>query len=217
MNRRVALPILILLASSMWARQNTTSTTSQSASSGTQNAPHGVIPVLLSTSIDSKKAKEGAEVVSKTAAFVRVSDGTVIPSGTKIIGHLTEATALSKGDPQSTLGMVFDKIQMTGGKELKIKGALLAIAPGQEVQTGAAGPGTMPQNGLDAGSTMPPPSVNAADSSAAKNSTPILNAQSRGVFGFRDLNMGLDSLLTSNGKQIRLNSGTQLMLNVQFE
>ena len=215
MNRCLALPMLIVLAGVMSAQQSTTADSSQTSAPDTQNAAHGIVPVRLSTSIESKKAKEGAEVVTKTAAMVRLTDGTVIPSGAKVIGHLTEATAISKGDSQSSLGMVFDKIQMAGGKELSIKGTVLAIAPGEEIQTGAAGTGTIPAYGQNA-ATMPPP-MSQGDSGTGKNSTPVLNAQSRGVVGFRDLTMGLDSLLTSPAKQIRLNNGTQLMLNVQFE
>jgi hypothetical protein len=50
-----------------------------------------------------------------------------------------------------------------------------------------------------------------------KDSSARLNTQSRGVLGFHNLEMGVDSTLTSSGKQIKLNSGTQMMLKVELE
>lgn len=204
-----ALSALLVFASSLWAYQSPALLAAPAAN-------HGVLPVRLAKSIDSKKAKTGDPIVTETTALVRTADGTVITTGTKVIGHLTDAAALSKGDADSSLGMVFDKIEMNGGKELNIKGTLQAIAPAPESDTGAAGPGTMPQFGNDGG-TMPPPAAPTADSNPKKSSAPTLNAQSRGVLGFRDLEMGVDSVLTSSAKQIKLNSGTQMMLEVQFK
>ena len=53
----------------------------------------------LAASLDSRKKKAGEEVVVKTIGDMRMSDGTVIPRGTKVIGHITEAKARSGGDP----------------------------------------------------------------------------------------------------------------------
>jgi len=203
------LATVLVGAISLWANQS--GAPAAAVAAGDQGAS---IPARLSKALDSSKAKQGDAVVATTAALVRRGDGTVIPSGTKIFGHVTEATSPSKGDVQSSIAMVFDRIQL-GGKELKIHGTLQAIAPGVEADTGAGGSGTLPTYGLDGGTMPSPSSANAGN--LAKNAPPSLNPQSKGVVGFRDLDMGLDSLLTSNTKRIKLNAGTQLMLNVQFE
>ena len=77
--------------------------------------------------------------------------------------------ALSKGDAESSLGMEFDKVQLAGGKELKIKGTLQAIAPGQEPDTGAGGSGTILEYGKDT-ATMPIP---ASSGSGGKTHQPL--------------------------------------------
>jgi hypothetical protein len=187
----------------------------QDASSVDHSGVHAVLPARLAKAIDSKKAKQGDEVVCKTTVLVRMADGTVLPTDTKIVGHITEAQAQSKGDAESALGMVFDTIQLAKGQERKISGKLQAIAPAPEVDTGGAAPGTIPST-YDAG-TQPPVAAQANNLNLGKNKPLQLNPQSRGVVGFRDLQLGVDSVLTSTGKEIHLNSGTQMMLNVQFE
>src|SRR5262249_31556991 len=183
-----------------------------SASNATVRA---VLPVRLAKAIDSKKAKQGDEVIGKTAMMVRLADGLVLPTDTKIVGHITDAQPPAKRDKESTLATSFDKILLANGQERKINGKLQAIAPAPEVDTGAAAPGTIPPSNDAA--TQPPVSAQASMMNQGKNTAPGLNAQSRGVVGFRNLQMGVGSVLTSPAKEIRLNSGTQMILDVQFE
>jgi hypothetical protein len=68
--------------------------------------------------------------------------------------------------------------------------------------------------GMSAG-TSPPPMPSAPTS--PQEGRPILNAQSKGVIGFHNLELGQDSVLVSTGKNVSLDSGTQLMLQVEVE
>ena len=180
------------------------------------------MPVELTKSLDSKKLKEGDLVTGRVAADLRMKDGTQIPRGSKVTGHVTEAKARSKGDPQSALGIVFDKISLPGGKDLAIKGEIQAVAPnpnsgGSQGSTGSIGPGMMAGNdsqGASAGTT-PPPMPSAPTSQ--QGGRPLLNAQSKGVIGFHNLELGENAVLFSNGKNVSLDSGTQLMLQVEVE
>src|SRR5208283_825227 len=98
----------------------------QADSQGQANAPSaitGTIPALLSKPLDSKKAKEGDPVICQTAGTFHDQTGRLISNGTKVIGHVTQAQARSKGDAQSSLAIVFDKVQL-GGQEIPIKGTL---------------------------------------------------------------------------------------------
>jgi hypothetical protein len=52
----------------------------------------------------------------------------LIPSGTKVIGHVTQAQARSKGDPQSSLAIVFDKFEVA--KDEDIPRVLLFVGGG---------------------------------------------------------------------------------------
>ena len=51
----------------------------------------------------------------------------------------------------------------------------------------------------------------------AKNGTPILVPTSQGVLGLKNLEMGSDGVLTSTGKEVKLDAGTQLLINVQID
>jgi hypothetical protein len=183
---------------------------------------HGVMPVELTKSLDSKKLKEGDVVTGRVAAELHLKDGTTIPRGSKLTGHVTEAKARSKGDSQSALGIVFDTIGLPGGKNLAIKGTLQAVAPSPNASTapsggGSIGPGMMAGNdqaGTSAGTTPPPmPSVPAGP----QEGRPLLTGQSKGVIGFHNLELGENSVLFSNGKNVSLDSGTQMMVQVEIE
>ena len=226
MNHYVSLPMFIALASSTWAYPGAAISSAQTSAPVAQNLDHVVIVALLSKPIDSREAKAGDKIVAKTAAPVRLSNGTLIPSETNILGHLTEATAPSKGNVQSSLGMVFDRIQITRKEELKIAGTLQAIAPPLDagIDSGAFGPGSIPVYNGSSGrgpiaGTVPAPEAGTYNGTvpSAKGATPVLSTKSSGVAGFQNLQMGADSLLTSTEKEIRLESGTQMVLKVALE
>jgi len=107
----------------------------QSAPSAGQAAPTApalaagtVVGAEFSKGIDAKKAKVGQEVIAKSLADLRDANGNlVIPRGAKLVGHVTEVKAASKQEPQSTLGVIFDKAEAKQGKEAKEIGMHAAI------------------------------------------------------------------------------------------
>jgi len=190
------------------------------APQATSDKPHGPMPAQLTKSLDSKKMKEGDEVTGRITADIRSRDGTTIPRDSKLIGHVTEAKARSKGDPQSALGIVFDKISLPGGKDLAIKGVIQAVGPNpsagaQNAANAGPGPGMMAGHEGQGTGTTPPPMPNMAPTPQA--GTPILNGQSKGVVGIRNLELGENSVLFSSGKEVRLDSGTQMIVLVEVE
>jgi hypothetical protein len=154
----------------------------------------------------------------------------LIPSGTKVIGHITKATAKSKGDPDSSLGIEFDKMELSNKKELDMKGILQAVAPSlgnSGPDTGVAGSGSLGGSGSRGGSgavgTTPPPSNDAVAGPNAgihplegSSTHPMLTSESTGALGFRNLEMDKNNLLTTSGKEVKLDSGTQMMIRVQI-
>src|SRR5260370_29397372 len=83
----------------------------------------------LSSSVDSKNIKQGDAVTARTTADIRADGKTIIPKGTKLIGHVTEAAARAKGGADSSLGIAFDKAILKGGEELPLNVAIVAVAP----------------------------------------------------------------------------------------
>jgi hypothetical protein len=225
--------VMVMLAASLCLGQspNTAQPTQAPAQTSPSSSPspavtpassakgHGIMPVELTKSLDSKKLKEGDAVTGKIAADLRLKDGTQIPRGSKVTGHVTEAKARSRGDAQSALGIVFDKISLPSGKDIAIKGEIQAVAPNPNAGAQQSGPGVMAglagnDSGMSAGTSAPPmPST----PTSPQEGRPILNGQSKGVVGFHNLELGQNSVLVSTGKNVSLDSGTQLMLQVEVE
>ncbi len=195
--------------------------------SGDEGAIRGAFPTVLVKPLDSKKLKDGDQVVCQTTAVLHARSGMVIPSKSKVIGQVTEAKARSKGDSESSLAIAFDKIQLPNGKDLPFKGVLQAVAPSLGTNTGpdtgAAAPGTIP-NGRGADmSTMPPPSNGPALGNTGMHpqdhtgTHPLITSQSTGVLGIPNLQMDKGSVLTSSGKEVKLDSGTQMLIRAETQ
>ena len=217
-NRIFVVVLAVLLSASLCVAQSAApAPPSASATAADSVKGHGIMPVELTKSLDSKKLKEGDPVMGRIAADLRMKDGTAIPRGSKVTGHVTEAKSRSKGDAQSALGIVFDKISLPGGKDLAIKGELQAVAPNPNAGTQDTGvPARMPSagEGTGAGTSMPPPP---STPTSQQTGRPLLNAQSKGVIGIHNLQLGENSVLISTGKNVSLDSGTQMMVQVEVE
>ena len=86
---------------------------------------------VLNAPVDSKKAKEGDAVTAHTTEAVKSDGKTVIPKGTKLVGHVTRASAKGKGDAESALGVAFDKAILKNGQEVPVNAAIQAVAAAQ--------------------------------------------------------------------------------------
>jgi hypothetical protein len=191
----------------------------------------------LNSSVDSKKAKVGDKVEAHTTEEIKYAGKTVVPKGAKLEGHVTEATARSKGDSGSTLGIQFDKAMPKKGEEIPLNVAIMAIAaPQSDFSGGAPGRGAPTSGGASpaaAGSPMgtshtptatPGTASNpggGADSTMGPNGAAQLSAKSRGVYGLGDLKLMATSsgaiqtvVITSSGKNVHLDGGTRLLLVV---
>ena len=190
------------------------------AAPATAAKAHGAMPVELTKALDSKKLKEGDPVTGRINVALHMGSGETIPAGSKVTGHVTEAKARSKGDQQSALGIAFDQITTPDGRSMAIKSVLQAVGP--SLTAGSApeasqsiGPGMMAgHEGQGAGTTPPPmPSVG----QTTHTSAPVLNGQSKGVVGIKGLELGENSVLLSNGKAVNLDSGTQMIVQVEID
>lgn len=113
---------------------NASAGTSASAQNGQASgslAAGSAFNAALSSPIDSKKCKPGDEVTAHTTEAVKSEGKTVIPKGSKVVGHVTRASARGKGESESALGVVFDKAILKNGQEVPLNVAIQAIASGQ--------------------------------------------------------------------------------------
>ena len=206
-----------------------------------QIAPGSLIPAELAKAVDAKKAKPGDPVQAKITQELLSKDGhAVIPLGSRVEGHVTEAKPHEKGESPSTLGIAFDKIVFKDGHELPMSATIQALAPplmsfnpnGDSMAQPSA-PGSapsQPSGGMYGGMSHPAggsPSENpggsmgtpGAGNTGSTGTTPgaggvgRLSNNAQGVIGIPGLAMQGD-VLTAQKKNVKLDSGTQLMLRV---
>jgi len=82
----------------------------------------------LASPVDSKKCKPGDAVNAKTTEAVKSEGKVIIPKGSKLVGHVTQASARAKGEAESSLGIVFDKAILKNGEEIPLNVAIQALA-----------------------------------------------------------------------------------------
>jgi hypothetical protein len=93
--------------------------------------------VTLSSPVDSKKSKPGDAITAGTAESVNSEGKTVLPKGTKLVGHATQASARAKGDTESALAISFDRAILKNGQEVPLNVAIQAMASAQTAASAA--------------------------------------------------------------------------------
>jgi hypothetical protein len=81
----------------------------------------------LEGKLDSKSAKVGDRVTLKTTEKVQVSDGTVIPKGSRLVGHVTEVQAHSSDRAIAQLGVAFDHAELKNGESVPVHSLIRAV------------------------------------------------------------------------------------------
>jgi hypothetical protein len=93
----------------------------------------------LTHSLEAKSCKPGDQVTARLTEDVKSDGKVVVPKGSKLVGHVTEAKARSKDNADSRLGIVFDRAVLKSGQELSFNGAVQALAPPVSAALSAAG------------------------------------------------------------------------------
>jgi len=153
---------------------------------GTANSPEAnnadLRPVSgeLVSKLDTKNAKNGDEVVIKTTEKTTIGNGTVIPKGSKITGHVTDVQAHDESNPNSKVAIQFDQAEIKGGQTLPIKSVLQALEPAASSAAAQSSPlsgGPGPSSpGIPSGSSAPSgsaPSSGAGGSRSSSGSAPM--------------------------------------------
>ena len=124
------------------ASSNASVAGSASAQSGQANgslAGGTAFNAALSSPVDSKKCKPGDAVTAHNTEAVKSEGKTVIPKGSRIVGHVTQASARAKGESESSLGIAFDKAILKNGQGIPLNVGIQAIAAADSAAS-VAGP-----------------------------------------------------------------------------
>ncbi len=189
------------------------------------------LEVELTRNVDAKRAKAGDPVEAKLTQDVKADGKVVLHRGARLVGHVSEAQARSKENPESRLGIVFDKAAGKHGEEFAFRAVVMAIAPPQEGPSNIAGDPTRLSSGpamggqpFGAGSAVGGPSASAAPSVGAAThggAGGTLTPSSRGVIGLPGVALrpsavgGIQgTVIISGNHNVKLDSGTQMLLLV---
>lgn len=206
-------------------------------------APGSVIPVELTKGIDAKKAKTGDPVEAKVTMDLKTNSGEVlVPKDTKVVGHVTEAQARSKEQKESQVAIAFDHAVMKSGENMALPLSIQAVispyaangggnnnAPNE----GAGSSASQPSSGGTAttgsrggmGTGTPPPQAPSGlppdtSSQGGGNMHEPITGKTEGVVGISNLRLApaaqpaQGSLLTSEKNNVKLESGTLMLLKV---
>ena len=218
MNRLRLLALILLLVVWCYGQDSIPASTQAGSQNATAHVTgHGAFPVKVTKTLDSSKLKDGDSVEVETAGGFKLPDGTLIPKGSKLAGHVTGAKARSKGDAQSELAISFEKLNLPNGKQLSVKGVVqAAFPPAEEIDPGVvngpvtmahgATPGYVPTGDIKSGSNM--------EASGKPQAT--MDPKSVGVQGIHELELRDGGVLTSKGKQVKLNSGVRMIVHVDI-
>jgi len=190
---------------------------------------HGAFPVKVTKALDSSKLKEGDTIEVETAGSFKLPNGTLVPKGSKMAGHIVSAKARSKGDSESQLTIAFDKLTVGGGEQLPVKGTVQAVYPpaeepqgpnmatagtslGGSVSGGGAG-GSLA--GVNPGGIGITSSKSGSDTQSSSTPQSVIDPKATGVLGVHDLQLE-NGVLTSKGKNVKLGSGVRILANVEI-
>jgi hypothetical protein len=224
-----------VLDASPTVAQDVSSASARSEQAEAILAPGTAILAELNSGLDSKKLKAGDKVTAHVTDPMKSNDGrTIMARGTKLEGHVTQADARNKGGNASTLGIQFDKAELKDGTEIALNVVIQAMAPRQSSgpvggeESSPRAIGTNQTSPMSGGHTPPPnSSPPAADGGGAPGNFPTaagprLDERSQGAVGLKGITLDSQpvdgraaTIVSSNGKSVKLDDGTRLVLVVQ--
>jgi hypothetical protein len=192
----------------------------------------------LVSKLDSKTAKTGDSVVVQTKTSVNTADGTEIPKGSKLMGHVMAVHPSASGD-NSQVALQFDHVELKGGQSMPVHSQIQSITPaGGAASTSSAAmapsaagsptPGTSGANSAPQGASGDPGAAPTANSQPAPGTIVARNGNiairttsvpgvlvANNAPGQQDPRMGQASGILLGAKQdIELDGGTQMVLGV---
>lgn len=121
------------------AQANRSRNRSGNSGNSTSLAAGSAMSAELASTVDAKKNKPGDPVKAKSTKPAKCSDGQVIPKGSVLLGHVTEAQARHKGQAESFVGVAFDRAVLRNGEQIPLSNVTIqAIASTQTAADASA-------------------------------------------------------------------------------
>jgi hypothetical protein len=114
------------------------------AQPGTPAQPLGpVLTAKIAASLSSKNAKVGDTLTAKTLKTWKLTDGTELPKGSKLVAKVTSVKSKKDGNGNSILTFRFDQAEVKGGAAVPIHGFVVAIGPSLSPKDAGFGPASV--------------------------------------------------------------------------
>lgn len=171
------------------------------------NIQMSTVVANVEKTVDAKKAKPGAPFTAKIVTGTTLNDGTVVPIGSILEGHVDSATK-SEHHSDSTLVLTIDKLKLKDGKEIPVKATIVQVASLEK------------EFGNDSGQPHTGPFENNKQDSAMMNSSLAGQAGSSGphpVPGLKltsSVNDPTSGTLTQTRDNVRLSNENQIQVSV---
>ncbi|MGA1984284.1 MAG: hypothetical protein ABSG84_17685 [Acidobacteriaceae bacterium] len=94
----------------------------------------------LTSRLDSRNAAAGQPVTAKTLEPAKLADGTALPRGTRLDGHVIRAQAHTQDQPYAMLSISFDRAELKNGQSVALRSEIRMVAPPASVATTASVP-----------------------------------------------------------------------------
>jgi hypothetical protein len=159
------------------------------------------IQTALFKALDARKNKVGEEVIAKVRSDFKVGDKVVVAKGSKIVGHLTEAKTSSKENQESVVTITFDHAVLKDGGEIPLTVTIQALGMPADDRSGDMSDLMRGANGSGITGTQ------------GNDPALLLTPDMHGIMGYRGLEL-LGSTITSHLRNVHLDSGTQMILQV---
>lgn len=141
-------------AASRSGASEATNTAARSGRLAASSAQASDVSAKLTKSINSKNARVGDAVEAKTTHSAMLADGTKLPKGTRLLGHVTQVQRESHAQKTSELAFSFDRAVLHNGREVPIHAVLRSLSAPPSLNSDSAfdgdanaGDGMMAANG----------------------------------------------------------------------
>lgn len=185
----------------------------------TANSPELANPRLrpvraeLISRVDSRNAKTGDPVIVRTTEKATTSNGIEIPSGSRIVGRVTDVESVNGSSDHARVSIQFDRAELRNGKKLPIQSVIQSIAPGGS--SGSAPQSALPSS--SSGSTAQPAgTVIAQNGNVAIRTTSLPGVLLAANLDGQPFSNASGSILGSRS-DVHLDGGTTLVLAIAPE
>jgi hypothetical protein len=170
-------------------------------------------PVLLADfagNLNTKSAKVGDTLPAKTLKPSKLSDGTLVPKGSQLIGTVVAVQSRQAGNGTSNLSIKFDHLQLKDGSSQPIHGRIVAIGMVSGVGGDATDGSLMARGGPTATSGLSPQSGTPTDNSDDPSSAGAVGSKLKGVILGLHLDDAGANTLEGVNSEIKLNSAVMI-------